>query len=253
MKKEKETGEKRKNKAEVLRAFAAAALVIILAAAFGYSAYAIPDGPSEAIVISNETKTATAPYEFNVTGGYIYTINLTAVVQNPRWKAFIGNVSGKFTLEDSSGSAIFDWSLASISGEVYATRNSSSLNWAAIACASTANLESENTAMGHSGAEDNITATFSSGDHPELFVGGQQIAQDSCDHVLNTYVNSDPQTSVFFEIALNTESNIVYATIIEQSEAGFDGRPYDFQMIVPEIGTPGFSGATAYYLYVELE
>jgi hypothetical protein len=215
-------------------------------------AFANPDGPSQVVFVSNETKAANPAFEVNISGGYISTINITAVMQNPRWKAFVGNVTGKFTLDDASGSTIFDWTLATISGQIYATRNSSSLNWPVIACASTANIEDENIAMGHTGQQDNLTVTFSSAEHPEFFVGAQQILQDSCDHALNTFVNSAAQASNFFEVTLNTEGNIVYATVIESSETGFDGNLYDFQMIVPEVGTPGFGGATAYYLYVEL-
>jgi hypothetical protein len=211
-----------------------------------------PDGPSEVIIVSNETKTTNPAFMVNISGGYISTINITAVMQNPRWKAFVGNVTGKFTLDDASGSAIFDWTLATISGQIYAARNDSSLNWGVIACASTANIEDENIAMGHTNVQDNITTTFSSGTHPGFFVGSQPILQDDCDHALNTFVSSSAQSSNFFEVALNTEGNIVYATVIEDSETGFDGAAYDFQMIVPEIGTPGFGGATAYYIYVEL-
>jgi len=47
-------------------------------------------------------------------------------------------------------------------------------------------------------------------------------------------------------------TNIVYATIVETNQGGFDGKTYDFQMIVPENGLPSFSDATAYYIYIEL-
>jgi hypothetical protein len=62
----------------------------------------------------------------------------------------------------------------------------------------------------------------------------------------------------FEEIALYdgaTEAgggNIIYASILEEDVAGYDGATYDFQMIVPENGLSTFSSRTAYYLYVEL-
>src|SRR3989344_8533797 len=60
----------------------------------------------------------------HVSGGYIFTINLTGETQNARWKAFIGNASGVLTLDDSSGNTIYDWTLSTTTGEVYATRQS---------------------------------------------------------------------------------------------------------------------------------
>ena len=60
---------------------------------------------------------------------------------------------------------------------------------------------------------------------------------------------------VFVYSELPYDSNLVkcvYATIMEQDTIGFDGDRYDFQMIVPENGNQSFSGATAYYIYIEL-
>ncbi|RMD65520.1 hypothetical protein D6817_05895 [Candidatus Pacearchaeota archaeon] len=215
-------------------------------------ARATPSTPTIS-VISNETKSAGTGAILNISGGYISTINISATVQNPRWKAFVGNVTGKFTLDDASGSTIYDWSTTVTSGEIYATRNSSTIDWTNITCATTANLETENNNMGHTNPDDNITATFSDTTHQEFFVGSINISQNSCP-TLNTYVNSASQDTSFEEVALYEAKggNVIYATIMENDVTGFDGQTYDFQMIVPEVGTPGFDGATAYYLYVEL-
>jgi len=110
--------------------------------------------------------------------------------------------------------------------------------------------------MGHTSPADNLTATFNittGATHREFFVASRNITQNTCP-TLNTYVNNATQDNVFEEVALfeYLGGNIVYATILENDATGYDGRPYDFQMIVPERGTPGWDGATAYYLYVEL-
>jgi len=213
--------------------------------------FADPDGVT-GNVLSNETKASTSAFEINISGGYISTINITAVTQNLKWKAFVGDFTGKFTLDDASGSTIYDWTLATVSGEIFATRNSSSLTWSSIDCANVTHIETENVNLNHTNSQDNITATFSSSTHPGFFVGSVEIAQDSCGYVLNTYVNDAAQTSDFYEVALYTGSSMVYTTILEQNQTGFDGEGYDFQMIAPEVGYPGFSGSTAYYLYAEL-
>jgi hypothetical protein len=217
-------------------------------------AHGAPDGVS-VVVDANETKTSNSAYTLNTSGGYITTINITATTQNQRWKAFVGQVSGTFTLDDSSGSTIYDWSIATVGGEVYATRNSSTPGWTSITCADTDSLEAENALMSHTSADDNITATFDDTTHDEFFVGSVNITVDTCP-TLNTYIGNTTQDSSFEEVVLTDggagSSNLIFATIMEEDLEGFDGSDYDFQMIVPENGAQGFSGQTAYYLYVEL-
>jgi len=216
-----------------------------------------PDGVSSIDISANETKTATAGYTLNTSGGYITTFNITASLQNPRWKAFVGLVSGTFTLDDASGSTIYDWSLATTSGEIYATRNSSTISWADIQCANTTLMENENYLMNHSNAQDNITSTFNDSTHTSFVVASTTINSNSCP-TLNTYQNSATQDAEFEEMILSDSTNftlggnLIYSTIIENTTLGFDGNSYDFQMLIPENGAAGFSSSTAYYLYVEL-
>ena len=78
------------------------------------------------------------------------------------------------------------------------------------------------------------------------------IAANQCP-TLNTYINNVSQDTDFEEMALYDSTSIIYATILENDLAGYDGQTYDFQMLVPENGSQGFTGATPYYIYVELE
>jgi hypothetical protein len=214
---------------------------------------ATPVGPSTINSAINETKTAAGAYMLNTSGGYITTLNISSTTQNPRWKAFVGRLTGRYTLDDASGATIYDWSSTSVSGQVFATRNSSTIVWSNIACATNTQIENENRNMSLSSSGDNITATFRGGNsNPEFFVANINISLNSCNYTLNTYVNNATQTNYFKEVALSTYNSIVFATILEQNRTGFDSNQYEFQMIVPENGAIGFSGATAYYLYVEL-
>ena len=217
---------------------------------------AAPVPPDSIGIISNETSVTPSAVSINISGGRIATINLTTNTQNTRWKAFVGNVTGSFSLDDASGSTIYDWSLTTISGEIYATTNSSTITWSTVNCSNVTTLEFENTKMSHSNIADNITRTFNrgiNGTHDQFFVGALAIAQNTCP-TLNTYVGNSTQDSSFEEIALyeSAGNNIVYASIMEPEVEGFDGNSYDFQMIVPENGALGFTSSTAYYLYVEL-
>lgn len=214
-----------------------------------------PVGPSSIVSVSNETKGTTAAGFFNVSGGYITALNLTANVQNSRWKAFVGWINGKFTLDDAGGSTIYDWSLSVTTGRVYSTRDSSTIEWDDIGCAdSDTNLESENVAMFHvNNSGDNITKTFKESEtHESFWVAGTNINANTCP-TLNTYIGNASQDDDFEEMALYDGTSVIYATILENDLAGYDGQTYDFQMLVPENGSQGFVGATAYYLYVEID
>jgi hypothetical protein len=231
---------------------------IFILAIFSFSAIflsADPTGPAPVVSVSNETKNTTSSAFFNISGGYIAALNLTANVQNVRWKAFVGWVNGKFTLDDQGGSTIYDWSLSVTSGRVYSTRDSSTIEWNLIQCAnSTTSLAAENTAMFHNAtSQDNLTRTFQyPGTHDTFWVAGRNIGANACP-TLNTYTGSAPQDDDFEEMALYDSTSIIYATILEDNLPGYDGQSYDFQMLVPENGSQGFTGATAYYLYVELD
>jgi hypothetical protein len=210
-----------------------------------------PDGISYG---ENETKNASDSLMVNISGGVISNFNLSATIQNPRWKAFVGQVVGSFTLSDSSGSTIYDWTLATVTGRVYATRTNGAVAWTSIGCADIAALETENTQLSHSNPDDNLTATFSDQTHDTFYVGANVIPVDSCP-TLNTYVNSvknEGSGQPFEEMVLHDGSNLVFASILEEDQTGYNGESYDFQMIVPENGSAGFTSATPYYLYVEI-
>ncbi len=229
-------------------------VLLTIVAIFSFGAIMVSAAPNRPTIthISNETYGGNSGGSvINISGGYVATINLSTSVQNPHWKAFVGWVNGAFTLQDASGSTIYDWDLTSTNGQVYATRNSSTIQWSSIACATPTQIESENVAMNHSNVDDNITATFDSQNSNAFYVGAIPITLGSCS-ALNTYVDNVSQSTDFEEVVLSDSSSIVYSTLIEDMADGYDENDYDFQMLVPENGAQGFEGATAYYLYVEV-
>jgi hypothetical protein len=250
MKKEKNTSIKEKKRYLLIFAiFVIIAFSIILLSA------TTPVGPNNVVSVANETKISTTSAAFfNISGGYIAALNLTASSQNVRWKAFVGWVNGKFTLDDQGGATIYDWTLTISTGRVYSTRSSSTITWASIACANrTTNLKTEEINMFHTNnSGDNITKTFQMGTHNPFWVAGHSFSANQCP-TLNTYIGNVSQDSDFEEMALYDSTSIIYATILENDLAGYDGQTYDFQMLVPENGSQGFTGATPYYLYVELD
>jgi len=230
--------------------------VALFALLFFNFAGATPVGPDSTVIESNTTKATLNATMINISGGRVLIFNVSSIIQDIRWKAMIGSVSGSFTLDDAGGSTVYDWDLAAIGGEVYATSNSSTITWSNLTCANVANLNSENTKMSLTSSADNLTATFnisSGATHAEFFVATRNITVNTCP-TLNTFVNDSRQDVDFEEVALYEYlgGNVVYASILEQDVSGYNNVSYDFQMIVPENGASGWTGSTAYYLYVEI-
>ncbi|MEA2037225.1 MAG: hypothetical protein U9O94_06955, partial [Nanoarchaeota archaeon] len=127
----------KKNKIGASKIWMVIACVLIIFISYVYAA---PSGVGTVTPISNSTKitggagtiinsTGNDTVYANKAGGFIYTVNLDGEAQNSRWKAYVGNITSTFVLDDSDGYTIFDWSLTTaISGEVYASR-ASSINW----------------------------------------------------------------------------------------------------------------------------
>jgi hypothetical protein len=215
---------------------------------------ATPTGPNSINITSNETGVPTLGMQVNVSGGYIAKLNITATSQNDRWKAFVGEIDGRFTLDDASGSTIYDWTSTTVNGEVYATRESTAITWSTVQCADAAHIIQEDADMVHAG-EDNITSTFTDNSNANPIKVGDlsAFAAGTC-AAINTYVSDLPQATDFEEVILydTTSTSIIFATILETNTEGYDGSDYDFQMIVPENASSSFTGLTPYYLYLEL-
>ena len=222
----------------------------------GFSS-ALPTGADVTFVATDNGPTV-VPDNRSDLGGTITAITIDAQQKDTAWKAYVGNVTGKFVLRNSNSMSIYEWpSSTSINGEVYITR-SASVNFSngRISCANNSVMVAEQTFFGMSGtATDNINNTFNSTNHTGFLVGGNTITQNTCPAIA-TWVNNTAQTpspsAVFQEIALYDTSNFVYAAIINNDQTGFENTTiYDFQAIVAENGSSSTTGTT-YYFYVEL-
>ncbi len=216
-------------------------------------AYAAPDG-AQITYNTTETKAPEPAAYINTSGGTFTTINLYGETQNLRWKAYAGNVSGRLTLDDGGNYTIYDWSLATVAGEVYTSRNDS-IDWSDISCANQAMIYSEEAALNHTTTRaDSINSTFKTTLHEEFYIGVSHIPASTCRSTA-TWVNDTAQAAsedaLFQEMLLSDGSSLVYATILRDGEQGFNYKEYDFQMIVPEKDLPG-EQSTKYYFWLEL-
>lgn len=224
--------------------------IIILSS---HEAASVPSGAS-ITVNSTDTVTAVNPDNRSDAGGTITTMVLNTIQQDANWKAYIGNISGTLTLDDSSGATIYRWALdtAEVTGEVYVSR-SSSVNWDNLNCSDVANITSEQTVLGMGVASaDNINRTFNYTTHGPIYVAGRTISQNTC-RSMATFVNDAPQaiaSADFPEVLLASGADVVYMSPINQGSQSFNGaNNVDFQMIVPDHVTVA---NTRYYFYVEI-
>lgn len=199
--------------------------------------------------IGNYTSSDDPGSEIISAGGYIHVMNINTTQQNPYWKGYVGNISGKLSLGDETNS-LFDWAMDQTSGKLYASRNNT-LNWNSIKCATPQEIESEDTDLGFQTTNSvSINKTFNNTLHDSFYAFFNEIEQNSCSSAtLNVYENESAQT--FQEIVLSdTNSNLIYSSILRSGEVGFNNQKYDFQMILPE--NQNVSKTEEYYFYIEL-
>ena len=199
-------------------------------------------------------------------GGNVTSLDVSSQRITKRWQGFTGNISGGITLEDAAGNALYDWGLANPSGEIYAS-NGTPVTWTRVFCVNfTAdyleekyNLTALNRFIGlgmpsEEADDDSVNATFNQTygtDGSYFSVGDITINNaDNCS-MATLYDNNGYQTQRFKEIILTDNTSIVFTSILEQDQTGFQGHSTDFQMIVGVNGT--IQGTVRnYYFFVEL-
>ncbi len=196
---------------------------------------------------SNEV-TTTAPDDdpdvHTALAGNVTYFDVFGYTTTQSWQGYYGDVSGTIELASGSESVLYNWSVVSASGEVYASRTFD-VNFASIGCADAGEISGEESAMGQeSGDVDSVSNTFNQNNHPGFYVGSIEITLDACKSA-NLFGSGD-----FYETLLADDaSNIVYTSILGGGQ-GFDGNNYDFEMIVSENGKDD-NIPTLYYFYAE--
>jgi hypothetical protein len=227
-------------------------LLLVLLSSAAFTALGEPAGPN---IIFNSTETPTPQPAASITtaGGSFTTLLLNATTQTMRWKAYVGNVTGNFKLQDASNYSIYDWNITTIGGEVYASRNSS-ISWADIRCAANSTLQTEQIGLNITTTkEDSINRTFGSTVHRGFYVGTRLISNSTC-RAIATYVNNTKQTASesasFQEILLDDTQRLVYVTLLDGKKQGYNNGLFDFQLIVAE--SEYNAQPSPYYFWVEL-
>ncbi|MGY4884305.1 MAG: hypothetical protein ACP5NZ_01875 [Nanobdellota archaeon] len=228
-------------------------LILVLSLILTLSAFVAAAEPFGASVtnISSSRTNASSPEANDALAGNVSEISITGVSITQSWQGYFGNVSGTIQLGDNLDNVMYNWSVASPEGEIYAT-NSSSVAWEGIQCYNQENnMTHFETMFGLAWDDvDGINETFNLNNHPEFFTNSKQFTTGLCD---NTRLYDSSGVGTFNEVLLTDGSNLVFTSLLLEDANGFDNIPHDFEMMVLENGHGTDVGITTYYFWVELE
>jgi len=232
--------------------FAAGILVLVLSILLLFQL--VLGNPTGASITYNATDygPTSSATSFTSNRSTIATLVLDAIQQDQYWKAYVGNVTGSLTLDDSSSNTIYDWTgITNPTGEVYASRNGS-VDWNSIQCAQPATIATEQAVVNMTTGADNITNTFNGSSHTPTIVAGNSYNTCPMTALFRNNVRQSQNPSADWqEFLLESGTSLIYTAIINDNTQGFDGaRTFDFQMIVAE--SDRNANPYTYYFYVEL-
>lgn len=258
-------------------------LIGIMAVSIAYAAALVPTAPNSIAVRTNFTKGNLSGWGLNNSRGFVYENNFVHSQASTKWKAYVGNITGQYALVDASNNAIYDWSITTTKGEVYATHSDPSVagasvpTWASMACAGGQVMANESLFFNHGDYnastydedEDAYLNTWKNGstsafNHSAFFVGETSIGATEALKCMGTnlYSSGLAQTVLWQEVVLSDGTcstavstyhcNVVYAALIANNTVGFNGKTYDYQILVPEQNANGTPAERAYWFYVEL-
>jgi hypothetical protein len=226
-----------------------------------------PEGPTTLTIDATSRRTAVTSPTLNAVAGNVTQLTVAGTTVTQTWQGYYGNVTGTITLDDANNNTMYDWSLASPEGEIYAS--TAPVTWTSgnVKCydfnltdagySDFVMLSEFETALGLGSDDiDGVDETFIEGTGYDNFYVGEYQVNAVCP-TTQTYNGSETKDANSFQEVLlydNTSNAIVYTGIIEETEpVGFNDLAWDFQMLVGENGHNGDTGTTTYYFYVELE
>jgi hypothetical protein len=231
------------------------------------------------ITFVNSTRAPTDPAEsIAAQAGNVTELNIFGYSPTQSWQGYFGNVTGTIQLADANDNIMYNWTLASPQGEIYASTNDS-LDWSYIQCFNYTATGAYGDDTGNAGGTsqvgmnlsqlessfniawddvDGVNETFNlqgAGTHDLFYTNNLQFAEGEC---VSTRLFSDAgigENDKFEEVLMYepVSQSVVFTSIIDEDVLGFDGRTHDFEMLVLEDGHGTDTDTTEYFFYVELE
>lgn len=219
------------------------------------TALALPAPPTNITIgtSSSENLSSLPTVSVNAQAGNVTAINITALTITKSWQGYYGNISGSIVLADANNKTFYNWSMASITnGRIYATRNSSVI-FTSVNCTNATQITNEIAALGQSASDaDSVSNTFTATANPQFYVGSTNISANTC-KTTNAFNSTGAQATQFFQVLLSDNaSNIIYTTLVNGSQNGYNNQNWNFELLVGQNGHTGGPTVTPYYFYVEL-
>lgn len=199
-----------------------------------------------------------SPGTVDAIAGNVTELNVFGYSITQSWQGYFGNVTGTIQLADASDNVLYNWSLASPEGEIYASVNNT-IDWANIACFSYGNHSALEAEYGISSDDvDGVNETFATGNgHDQFYTNNILFTVGEC---MSTQVYDSSGTGVdnnFEEVLLtdgSSNTNVIFTSILDEEDVkGFNNVDHDFEMLVLENGHGTDTSTTTYYFWVELE
>jgi hypothetical protein len=225
--------------------------------------------------ISSSSQNATPPGDVYAFAGNITEIAIPqgfGITQ--AWQGYFGNISGVIQLADSGDNVMYNWSLASPEGTIFAS-TSNSIVWNNIQCfnftatgtfqdesgnGGSTNLYGTNLTMLESQYNvdatdlDGIDETFyliGIGTHNIFYVNSNEFTEGECQNTRIIDSSGWGQNDHFEEAIMYepTTQSVIFASLLNENVPGFDENPHDFEMMVLEDGHGTDTSTTTYYFY----
>lgn len=225
--------------------------------------------------INSTSQEPTSPGSLESFAGNVTEITTPeGIGKTQAWAGYFGNITGTIMLADNSDNVMYNWTLASPEGEIFASTNNS-IVWDNIQCfnftatgtyqdesgnGGTTNLHGKNITQIELEYNiryddlDGVDETFylsGLGTHNTFYVNSKEFSEGEC---RNTRINDWTglgQDDNFEEVLLYEPStaSVIFGALLNEDVLGFDNRPHDFEMIVLEDGHQTDTEVTIYYFY----
>lgn len=225
--------------------------------------------------INTMTAPADLPQSIPAQAGNVTELNIFGYSTTQSWQGYFGNITGTIQLADANDKVMYNWSLASPEGEVYASTNGSGIQWTSVQCfnfTATGSYDGDTAGGGTSlngtnlsqlefmfniasDDADGVNETFIAANHSLFYTSNLEFDYGECKST-NIFSDAGKGELWKFEEVLLYEpvsSSIIFTSVLEQDLLGFDNRNHDFEMMVLEDGHGTDTQVTTYYFYVELQ
>ena len=211
-------------------------ILVILILAFASMVIADPTGGTATEGTQTSGVSSSSSTQVTTEGGNVTEVNVTTTGITTRWAGFFGTVTGNYELNDGTNN-FYTW--ATITGSmtgaaVYAADSAGAITWASVAPATSTDMP----AYLQTTASDNWTNTYN--ETPKAFVSSSL-------NVASTPYTTTSGGAGFESYSLKEGSTLIWAGLVQDDGASFDGATADYQILVP-----ADSSTETYNFYLEL-